>query len=121
MGQNTTPHLRQNPKAALLTMLFAEISGQTPELGAVLDNDGNLLAVLAWWWDTPNGHKTFLDDAIITVPPDATTCEVTVELQRPKGSVTRTYHFPDAATAITTLGLTTRRCDGIEGLRRLGR
>jgi hypothetical protein len=102
-------------------MLFSEISGQTPELGAVLAYDGGLIAVLAWWDAPDGGRRAFLDDAIITYPADSERGEVIVELQRPKGSTIRTYYMRDAATAIQALGLTTKRCDGIEGLRRLGK
>jgi hypothetical protein len=108
---NTEFELTQPAAAAAVTKMLAELLGKEPELGAIIDNLGNVLAVLAWF---TNGDHCWanIDNGKMTAPANGRG-EITVELQCQTTGTVKKYQMADPISAFYDLGLTAQRCNGI--------
>lgn len=104
--------IRQTDEAARQTSITSERLKQAPTIGFVIDNGGRVLGVLAWFrhGDT---MWTKVDDGIIVASASGLG-DVIVKKQDGSGRV-HTYLMADPATAFYVLGLSARRCNGIDG------
>jgi hypothetical protein len=107
------PNLAQTVEAETQTRLISSIINQRPILGAVIDSRHRNLGVIAWFTNIADGRMfANVDDGIITTDPSGKG-EVTVRVQDPVTGDVHTYTRSDVAAAFVTLGLSARRCNGI--------
>ena len=121
MTQNNGEHadiagiagIEQTAEAKRQTELTAQIIGQRPMIGAVIDYYSRTIGVLAWFTNTPTGDVfAHVDNGTLTTDASGKG-DVTVRLQNPETGVITTHTMPDIVTAFYRLGLHTHRCNGI--------
>jgi len=115
MTQNNgdNAELAQTEESARQTTLTINLLKKQPELGAVVDNYGRILGVLAWFTES-NKRWAKIDNGTITAPADGRG-EVTVKIQDRTTGLVRTYTMRDPVSAFYALGLSAGRCNGIDG------
>jgi len=107
------PALTQTPEAEIQTRLISSIINQRPVLGAVIDGHGRNLDVIAWFTNIVDGSMfANVDNGTITTDPSGKG-EITVRIQDQITGDVHTYAMADVASAFVLLGLSAKRCNGI--------